>query len=68
MISAGFIIFDTNFSPMKINKKIYSIVFKLPGMLYAAVVRCPHADGQPESFDDSEAKAVEDAHHDDSDQ
>jgi isoquinoline 1-oxidoreductase beta subunit len=41
------------------GQQIYSIDFKLPGMLYAAVVRCPHADGQPESFDDSEAKAVE---------
>ena len=27
-------------------------------MLYAVVVRCPHPDGQPESFDDREAKTV----------
>jgi isoquinoline 1-oxidoreductase subunit beta len=36
----------------------YSLDLKLPRMLYAVVVRCPQSDGQPESFDDSAAKAV----------
>jgi isoquinoline 1-oxidoreductase beta subunit len=40
------------------GKQVYSLDFKLPGMLYAAVVRCPHPDGQPLSFDESEARAV----------
>jgi isoquinoline 1-oxidoreductase subunit beta len=38
--------------------QIYSLDLKLPGMLYAVVVRCPQSDGQPESFDDSAAKEV----------
>lgn len=40
------------------GEQTYSIDFKVPGMLYAAVVRSPHPDGQPLSFDESEAKAV----------
>lgn len=40
------------------GQQVYSLDFKLPDMLYAAVVRCPHADGQPESFDDKEARTV----------
>ena len=36
----------------------YSLDLKLPGMLYAVVVRCPQSDGQPESFDDSAARDV----------
>jgi isoquinoline 1-oxidoreductase beta subunit len=38
--------------------QVYSLDVKLPGMLYAKVVRCPHPDGQPLSYDDREASAV----------
>ena len=40
------------------GQQVYSIDLKLPGMLFATVVRCPHPDGQPLSFDDSQAKTV----------
>lgn len=40
------------------GKQGYSLDFKLPGMLYATVLRCPHPDGQPLSFDDRDARAV----------
>jgi len=40
------------------GQQIYSLDLKLPHMLYAKVVRCPHADGQPRSFEDKEAKTV----------
>ena len=37
----------------------YSLDIKLPDMLYAVVKRSPYSDGQPKSFDSSEAKQVE---------
>jgi isoquinoline 1-oxidoreductase beta subunit len=40
------------------GRQVYSLDFTRPDMLYAAVVRCPHPDGQPVSYDDSEAKEV----------
>lgn len=40
------------------GQQVFSLDLRLPGMLYASVVRCPCADGQPLSFDDSEAKTV----------
>ena len=40
------------------GKQTYSLDLKLPDMLYAVVARCPHGDGQPGTYDDSEAKAV----------
>ena len=36
----------------------YSLDLKLPDMLYAVVKRCPHGDGQPLSFDATDAKTV----------
>ena len=36
----------------------YSLDQKLPGMLYAVVKRCPHGDGQPLSFDATQAADV----------
>lgn len=36
----------------------YSLDFTLPDMLCAVVKRCPHGDGQPLSFDSSEAEAI----------
>ena len=49
---------DVDLQAIVRGQQIYSIDLTLPGMLYAAVVRCPHADGHPESFDDTEAKTV----------
>ena len=49
---------DVDLQAIVRGQQIYSLDFTLPHMLYAAVVRCPHADGQPESFDDTEAKTV----------
>ena len=49
---------DVNQQAIIRGQQEFSIDLRLPGMLYAAVVRCPHADGQPLSFDDSEAKTV----------
>lgn len=40
------------------GKQVYSLDLKLPGMLFAAVVRCPHPDGQPKSFDATDAVSV----------
>ena len=40
------------------GKQVYGFDFKLPGMLYAVVVRCPHPDGQPLSYDEREARSV----------
>jgi isoquinoline 1-oxidoreductase subunit beta len=37
----------------------YSIDLTLPDMLYAVIRRCPYIDGQPISFDNSEAEKVE---------
>jgi len=49
---------DVDMQAMITGQQVYSLDFKLPNMLYAAVVRCPHPDGQPLSFNDREAKAV----------
>ncbi|MGI9236111.1 MAG: molybdopterin cofactor-binding domain-containing protein [Woeseiaceae bacterium] len=40
------------------GQQTYSLDLKLPNMLYAVVKRCPHGDGQPVSFDATEAKSV----------
>jgi isoquinoline 1-oxidoreductase beta subunit len=49
---------DVDSQSIVTGKQTYSIDLKLPDMLYAVVQRCPHPDGQPESFDDSEARKV----------
>jgi isoquinoline 1-oxidoreductase beta subunit len=49
---------DVDLQAIVRGQQVYSLDFKLPNILYAAVVRCPHADGQPVSFDDEEAKSV----------
>jgi isoquinoline 1-oxidoreductase beta subunit len=41
------------------GQQTFSLDFTLPNMLYAAVARCPHPDGQPISFDDDDAKNVD---------
>lgn len=49
---------DVDLLQMTDGQQPYSIDLKLPDMLYAVVARCPHGDGQPESFDDSDARTV----------
>jgi len=40
------------------GRQRYSLDLKLPGMLYAAVKRCPWSDGQPASFDEIAARRI----------
>ena len=40
------------------GQQTFSLDLDLPDMLYAVVRRCPHGDGQPASFDASEAKTI----------
>jgi isoquinoline 1-oxidoreductase beta subunit len=49
---------DVDMQPMLTGAQVYSSDLRLPGMLYAAVRRCPHGDGQPVSFDATAAKKV----------
>ena len=49
---------DVDMRPMLTGAQEYSSDLRLPGMLYAAVRRCPHGDGQPVAFDAAAAKKV----------
>ncbi len=49
---------DVDLDDMITGRQAYSLDFTLPGMLYAVVKRCPHGDGQPLSFDTTEAESV----------
>ncbi|MDH3805875.1 MAG: molybdopterin-dependent oxidoreductase, partial [Gammaproteobacteria bacterium] len=49
---------DVDSRALSNGQQIYSLDLKLPDMLYAVVVRCPHGDGQPTSFDDSDSRTV----------
>ena len=49
---------DVDMRPMIGGGQEYSLDLKLPDMLFAVLARCPNGDGQPESFDDTEARAV----------
>ncbi|HSD68520.1 MAG TPA: molybdopterin cofactor-binding domain-containing protein, partial [Woeseiaceae bacterium] len=49
---------DVDIAKLVDGRQVYSLDLKLPGMLYAVVQRSPHGDGQPVSFDDSDARAV----------
>lgn len=49
---------DVDSAAIVSGQQTYSLDLKLPGMLYAVVVRCPHGDGQPASFDDGDARSV----------
>jgi isoquinoline 1-oxidoreductase beta subunit len=49
---------DVDLDDMITGRQTYSIDFTLPGMLYAVVKRCPHGDGQPSSFDTTQAEKV----------
>ena len=54
----GTSIADVDLDPITSGQQQYSLDLKLPDMLYAVVKRCPHGDGQPESFDASDARTV----------
>jgi isoquinoline 1-oxidoreductase beta subunit len=49
---------DVDLDAINSGQQIYSLDLKLPDMLYAVVKRCPHGDGQPDSFDASDARTV----------
>ena len=49
---------DVNLQEISSGQQQYSLDLKLPNMLYAVVKRCPQGDGQPASFDATDAKAV----------
>jgi isoquinoline 1-oxidoreductase beta subunit len=49
---------DVDMESITSGQQQFSLDLKLPDMLYAVVKRCPHGDGQPLSFDATEARAV----------
>jgi len=51
-------------TPQKVNgKAIFGTDFRLPGMLFAVVERCPRFEGTVKSFDDSESKKIPGVKH-----
>ena len=46
---------DVDLGPISSGRQAYSLDLRLPGMLFAVVRRCPHGDGQPVSFDSTNA-------------
>lgn len=49
---------DVDLGKIITGTQVYSEDIKLPGMLYAVVKRSPYSDGQPLTFDASEAKKI----------
>ena len=49
---------DVDLDAINSGQQHYSLDLKLPDMLYAVVRRCPHGDGQPVSFDASDARTI----------
>jgi len=49
---------DVDMEQITNGQQQFSLDLKLPDMLYAVVRRCPHGDGQPVSFDATDARAV----------
>lgn len=49
---------DVDMDPITSGQQQFSLDLELPDMLYAVVRRCPHGDGQPLSFDSTNAKTV----------
>jgi len=49
---------DVDLAAILTGAQTYSLDFTLPDMLFAVVRRCPNGDGQPISFDATEAKTV----------
>ena len=54
----GTSIADVDLQQIISGRQQFSLDLKLPDMLYAVVKRCPHGDGQPASFDATNAKTV----------
>ena len=54
----GTSIADVDLQKITSGRQQFSLDLKLPDMLYAVVKRCPHGDGQPASFDATNAKTV----------
>ena len=54
----GTSIADVDLQQITSGRQQFSLDLKLPDMLYAVVKRCPHGDGQPASFDATNAKTV----------
>jgi isoquinoline 1-oxidoreductase beta subunit len=50
---------DVDIDAILTGQQQYSQDLKLPNMLYAVVKRSPYSDGQPSSYDDSEARRVD---------
>lgn len=49
---------DVDLEQITNGQQQFSLDLKLADMLYAVVKRCPHGDGQPVSFDATDARAV----------
>ena len=49
---------DVNLQEISSGQQLFSLDLKLPNMLYAVVKRCPQSDGQPTSYDATDARAV----------
>ena len=54
----GTSIADVDLQQITSGRQQFSLDLKLSDMLYAVVKRCPHGDGQPASFDATNAKTV----------
>lgn len=51
-------------TPQKVNgKAVFGMDFRLPGMLYAVVERCPRFEGTVKSFDDRETRKIPGVKH-----
>jgi isoquinoline 1-oxidoreductase subunit beta len=51
-------------TPQKVNgKAIFGMDFRLPGMMYAVVERCPRFEGTVKSFDDGETRKIKGVKH-----
>jgi isoquinoline 1-oxidoreductase beta subunit len=49
---------DVDLEPIIRGQQEYSLDLKLPRMLFAVVKRCPNGDGQPISFDSTDASKI----------
>ena len=54
----GTSIADVDLEQITSGHQPFSLDLKLPDMLYAVVRRCPHGDGQPVSFDATDARTI----------
>ncbi|MDJ0748618.1 MAG: xanthine dehydrogenase family protein molybdopterin-binding subunit [Woeseiaceae bacterium] len=49
---------DVDMEPMISGRQTFSLDLKLPDMLYAVVKRCPNGDGEPASYDATDARTI----------